>query len=106
MATIKINSLTCVEPQDSISEDEIDVLIGGVKVAGTFGVHKGETVKLNLAPRTFTGATTVQLREIDSNSDYDNLGLRSVSDRPVTGVSMNFDAAKHAFYTVNYTVAA
>src|SRR3954471_22145883 len=91
MATIKINSLTCVKPQDSISEDEIDVLIGGVKVAGTIGVHKGETVTLNLAPRAFTGATTIQLREIDSNSNYDNLGLRSIADRPVSGVSVNFD---------------
>ena len=106
MATIKINSLRCVKLQDSISEDEIEVRGGGVKVAGPIGVHNGETVTLNLAPRSFTGAISVQLRELDSNSDYDNLGIRTVSDNPVSAVSMNFDAASKAFYTVNYTVAA
>jgi hypothetical protein len=103
MATIKVNSVTCVKLQDSITADEIKVFVGGIEVVGPIGIHKGQTVKLNTAPKTFTGATTIQLREMDGNS-YDNLGLRSVSDSPVSGVSLNFDAAKHAFYTVNYTV--
>ena len=104
MATIKINTIKCVKLQDSISEDEIKIYIGGVEVAGPFGVHKGQEVRVNTS-RPFSGATTVQLREMDG-SNYDNLGLRSVSDRPVTAVSMDFDAAKHAFYTMNYTVTA
>jgi hypothetical protein len=104
MSTIKLNSVHCERLQDSITADEIEVLIGGVVVAGPIGIHKRQTVTLNLAPRAFTGAVSIQLRELDSNSDPDNLGIRVVGDNPVTGVSINFDAADHAFYTVNYTV--
>ena len=104
MATIKVNSVTCVKLQDSITSDEIKVYIGGNEVVGPIGIHKGQTVNLDTAPRPFSGATTIQLREMDG-SKYDNLGLRAISDNPVSGVSINFDAAKHAFYTVNYTVA-
>lgn len=104
MATIKVNSVTCVKLQDSITSDEIKVYVGGIETVGPIDIHKGQTVNLNTAPQTFTGATTIQLREMDGNN-YDNLGLRAISDNPVSGVSMNFDAAKHAFYTVNYTVA-
>jgi len=104
MSTIKLNSLKCVKLQDSVTSDEIRIYINGVEVAGPYGVHKGETVGLGGISKPFTGAVSVQLREIDSNSDYDNLGIRVVGDNPVSGVYMNFDAAKKAFYTVNYTV--
>jgi hypothetical protein len=104
MATIKVNSVTCVRLQDSVGPDEFKVYIGGVEMAGPFGIRKGQTVKLNTAPKTFTGATTIQLREMDGNN-YTSLGLRAIGDSPVNSVSVNFDAAKNAFYTVNYTVA-
>jgi hypothetical protein len=105
MAKLTLHSLKCVKLQDSISEDEIEVWIGGVKVAGPYGVHKNGEVDLEIS-RTFTGSTSVQLREIDANSAYDNLGVRVVNDKPVTGTNLNFDAAKHAFYTVRYSIAA
>jgi hypothetical protein len=103
MATITLNSLKCVKLQDSISEDEIEVRINGIKVGGPYGVHKGDTVQLGQS-KSFTGSTTVQLVELDGNSRPDNLGIRTVDDDPVTGVNLNFDAANKAFYTVNYTV--
>ena len=103
MATITLNSLKCVKLQDSISEDEIEVRINGVKVGGPYGVHKGGEVKLGQT-RSFTGATSVQLVELDGNAPPDNLGIRTVGDNPVTGVILEFDAANKAFYTVNYTV--
>lgn len=105
MAKLTIHSMKCVKLQDSISEDEIEVLIGGVKVGGPYGVHKGGTVDLEIS-RTFTGATSIQLREMDANSASDNLGIRTVNDNPVTGNNLNFDAAKHAFYTLRYSIAA
>jgi hypothetical protein len=104
MSTIKLNSLHCERLQDSISEDEIEVRINGLKVAGPFGVHKNETVQLGGITRTFTGAVNVQLVELDSNSADDNLGLRAVGASPVTGNTLVFDAANKAYYTVNYTV--
>jgi|SRR3712207_1285783 len=104
MSTIKLNSMTCVKLQDSISEDEIEVRVGGIKVAGPIGVHKGEKVLLGGITRTFTGAVSVQLVELDSNSAADNLGIRTVDDNPVTGGNLVFDAANKAHYTVNYTV--
>jgi hypothetical protein len=104
MSTIKLNSMTCVKLQDSISEDEIEVRVGGSKVAGPIGIHKGQTVSLGGIPRSFTGAVAVQLLELDSNSDPDSLGLRSVGDDPVTGGNLIFDQASKANYTVNYTV--
>jgi hypothetical protein len=104
MSTIKLNSFTCVKLQDSISEDEIVVNINGVKVAGPFGVHKGERVTLGGITRTFTGTVNVQLVELDSNSAVDNLGTRSVGSHPVSGNNLIFDTAKHANYTLNYTV--
>jgi hypothetical protein len=104
MSTIKLNSIHCVKLQDSISEDEIEVLVDGTKVAGPIGVHKGDTVKLGGIARTFTGTVSVQLLELDANSSPDNLGTKVVHNAPVTGVSLDFDAAKHAFYTLNYTV--
>ncbi len=105
MAKLTLHSLTCVKLQDSISEDEIEVWIGGVKVAGPYGVHKGGTVDLEIS-RTFSGTTSVQLKEIDANSAPDNLGIRTVSDKAVSSSNLNFDAAKHAFYTVHYSIAA
>jgi len=104
MSTIKLNSIHCVKLQDSISEDEIEVRVDGTKVAGPIGVHKGATVTLGGIARTFTGTVTVQLVELDGNHTPDNLGTKVVNDAPVTGVSLDFDALKHAFYTLNYTV--
>jgi hypothetical protein len=104
MPTIELNSMTCVKLQDSISEDEIEVRVDGTKVAGPIGVHKGEQVMLGGISRTFTGAVTVQLVELDGNHTPDNLGTRVVDDNPVTGNNLIFDTAKHAYYTLNYTV--
>jgi len=104
MATITLNSLHCVKLQDSVSEDEIEVRIGGIKVAGPIGVHKGGTVSLT-ATQPFTGSTSVQLVEIDGNHTPDNLGSVPVADTPVTDGNLVFDALKHAYYTVNYTVS-
>ena len=103
MAKLTLHRLKCVKLQDSISEDEIEVWIGGVKVGGPYGVHKNGEVGLEIS-RTFTGSTSVQLREIDSNSKYDNLGLRPVLDTPDTSDILQFDAANKAFYTVTYSV--
>jgi hypothetical protein len=104
MSTIKLNSMHCERLQDSISEDEIVVRVNGTKVAGPIGVHKGETVQLGGITRTFTGSVNVQLVEVDANSAEDSLGTRSVGASPVTGNNLIFDAAKHAYYTLNYTV--
>lgn len=104
MSTIKLNSVHCERLQDSISEDEIEVRVGGTKVAGPIGVHKGATVSLGGIARTFTGAVTVQLLELDGNHTPDNLGSHVIGDDAVTNVSKDFDTAKHAFYTLNYTV--
>jgi hypothetical protein len=105
MAKLTLHSMKCVKLQDSISEDEIEVLIGGVKVGGPYGVHKGGTVDLEIS-RTFEGTTSIQLREMDANSASDNLGVRTVNDKPVASSNLNFDAAKHAFYTLHYSIAA
>ncbi|BCJ55049.1 hypothetical protein Asp14428_65240 [Actinoplanes sp. NBRC 14428] len=105
MSTIKLNSLHCEKLQDSISEDEIEVRINGLKVAGPFGVHKDETVQLGGISRSFTGTVNVQLVEKDANSATDSLGTRTVGSHPVTGNTLVFDALKHAYYTVNYTVS-
>lgn len=105
MSTLKLNSMHCEKLQDSISIDEIEVHINGVKAAGPFGVHKDETVNLGGITRTFTGSVNVQLVEKDANSADDNLGIRTVSSKPVTGNTLVFDALKHAYYTVNYTVS-
>lgn len=102
MATITLHSMTCVKLQDSITSDEIKVFVGGVHVGGPFGVHKGETVNLGIV-RNFTGSTSVQLREVDSNSAEDNLGLRAVLDNSVTHGNLIFDAAKKAYCAVNST---
>jgi len=104
MSTIKLNSVHCERLQDSVTSDEIEVRIAGVKVGGPYGIHKRQTVQLGGITRTFTGAVTVQLVELDGNNTPDNLGQAVISDEPVTGVSRNFDAAEHAFYTLNYTV--
>jgi hypothetical protein len=96
--------MTCVKLQDSISEDEIEVRIGGTKVAGPYGVHKGDRVELGGITRTFTNAVSVQLVELDGNATPDNLGIRTVGASPVTGGNLIFDAANKAHYTVNYTV--
>lgn len=103
MSTITLNSLTCDKLQDSISEDEIEVRIGGLKVVGPIGVHKGETVNLGGVSRSFTGNVSVQLLELDSNSAEDNLGIRVVSAGDPGG-TLKFDAANKALYTVNYRV--
>lgn len=105
MSTIKLNSMHCEKLQDSISEDEIEVRINGLKVAGPFGVHKDETVNLGGITRTFTGTVNVQLVEKDPNSAEDSLGTRVVNSHPVTGNTLVFDALKHAYYTLNYTVS-
>lgn len=104
MATLRLNSLTCVKLQDSISEDEIEVRVNGLKAGGPYGVHKGERVTLGIT-KSFSGTINVQLVELDSNSAPDNLGIRVVKDGPVAGNNLNFDAADKAFYTVNYTVS-
>lgn len=104
MPTIKLNSMHCEKPQDSISEDEIEVRINGLKVAGPFGVHKDETVQLGGITRTFTGSVNVQLVELDANSADDSLGIRVVGATPVTANTLVFDGLKHAYYTLNYTV--
>lgn len=105
MATITLHSMTCVKRQDSISHDEIKVFVGGSIVGGPFGVDKGDTVNLGIV-RTFSSATSVQLKEWDSNSDEDNLGTRTVGVNAITHGNLIFDAAKNAYYTVNYSVAA
>ncbi|UQU62816.1 hypothetical protein COUCH_27770 [Couchioplanes caeruleus] len=104
MSTIKLNSLHCAKLQDSISEDEIEVRINGVKAAGPFGVHKNETVQLGGISKTFTGSVNVQLVEIDANSADDNLGLHTVGASPVKNNTLEFKAAAKAFYTLNYSV--
>ena len=78
------------------------MFVGGVHVGGPFAVHKGETVNLGIV-RNFTGSTSVQLREVDSNSAEDNLGLRAVLDNSVTHGNLIFDAAKKAYCAVNST---
>jgi len=105
MATITLHSMHCVKLQDSISEDEIKVFVGGAYVGGPFGVHKNGTVNLGIV-RNFTGATSVQLKEWDSGSAEDSLGIRTVGDNAVTHGNLIFDAAKKAYYTVDYSVAA
>ena len=104
MSTIKLNSIHCVKKQDSISEDEIEVRVDGIKVAGPIGVHKGDTVKLGGIARTFTGTVSVQLLELDANSAPDNLGTKVIHGQPDTSGEVSFDALKHAFYTLSYTV--
>jgi hypothetical protein len=105
MATIKLNSIHCERLQDSISEDEIEVRVAGTAVAGPLGVHKDGTVTLGGISRTFTGTVSVQLVELDGNHTPDNLGTHSVNEDRVTGVNLIFDQAKHAYYTLNYTVS-
>jgi hypothetical protein len=104
MSTIKLNSIHCVNKQDSISEDEIEVLVDGIKVAGPIGVHQGDTVKLGGIARTFTGKVSVQLKELDANSSPDDLGTRVIHDQPDTSGQVSFNALKHADYTLNYSV--
>jgi hypothetical protein len=119
MATIAINSITCVKLQDAVGPDEVEAQVDGKKVAGPVGIRKGETVTLNTAPRHFTGTVDVKLLELDGNfnkdggPDYskaDDLGSHPVSEEPVTDVEMHFGGpgspAKHAFYTLNYTVTS
>jgi len=105
MSTITLKSLHCEKLQDSISEDEIEVRINGIKVAGPYGVHKNGTVQLGSLTRTFTGSVNVQLVELDSNSAEDSLGVRTVTAGPTKDYdTLVFDAAKHAYYTVQYKV--
>ena len=102
MSTITLLSMKCVELQDSISEDEIEVRLNGSKVVGPIGVHKNETVTLN-ASRNFTGTVTVQLVELDSNSAEDDLGLHVVGAAIDSGTLL-FDKANKATYTLSYRV--
>jgi hypothetical protein len=104
MSTIKLNSIHCVKKQDSISEDEIEVRVDGIKVAGPIGVHKGDTVRLGGIARAFTGTVSVQLLELDANSSSDNLGTKVIHDEPDTSGEVSFEALKHAFYTLSYSV--
>jgi len=112
MATIKINSFKCVELQDAVPPDFIELRVGGKKVAGPIGVQKGLRVQLGGIPVNFTGSTTVQLLELDGDlndpnySKADDLGTRSVSDDPDTDNNLDFDDLKHAFYTLNYSVTS
>jgi hypothetical protein len=104
MSTIKLNSIHCERLQDSISEDEIEVHVAGTRAGGPYGVHKNGTVQLGGITRNFTGAVLVQLFEMDANSASDSLGAHSVGAAKVTNDNLIFDAAKHAYYTLNYTV--
>jgi len=112
MATIKIKSLKCSELQSTGTVDDIEVRVGGKKVAGPIGVHKKVTVQLGGIPVNFTGSTTVQLLELDGDlndpnySKADDLGTRPVSDDPDTDNNLVFDDLKHATYTLNYSVTS
>ncbi|RSM64124.1 hypothetical protein DMB66_21045 [Actinoplanes sp. ATCC 53533] len=104
MSTITLISITCVELQDSISHDETEVRVNGVKVAGPFAIRKKQTIPLGGITRTFTGSVNVQLFEMDSNSADDNLGSNLVGASPVTNNTLEFKAANKAFYTMKYSV--
>jgi hypothetical protein len=104
MSTIVLDSITCVELQDSVTHDETDVRINGVRVAGPFAIRKKQTVPLGGLTRTFTGNVNVQLYEIDSNSADDHLGSVLVGASPVTNNTLEFKAANKAFYTMKYSV--
>ncbi|MGH8571347.1 MAG: hypothetical protein ACREX8_02065 [Gammaproteobacteria bacterium] len=107
MATITLHSMHCVKKQDSISDDDIKVILDGENVLGTIGIEKGQTVLLGDLTRPFTGSITVQLLEVDANSNDDDLGTEFVSDGEAgTGRhSLEFDRLNNAFYTLSYSVA-
>jgi hypothetical protein len=105
MSTITLLSITCVELQDSISKDETEVRINGVKVAGPFAIRKKQTIPLGAITRPFTGSVNVDLYEMDSNSADDHLGSNKVTSSPVTNNTLEFKAANKAFYTMKYSVA-
>jgi hypothetical protein len=104
MSTIVLNSITCVELQDSITHDETEVRVNGTKVAGPFAIRKKQTIPLGGISRTFTGSVNVSLYEMDSNSADDHLGSNSVGSSPVTNNTLEFKAANKAFYTMKYSV--
>lgn len=106
MSTIKFKSIHCVNKQDSISPDEVVLHVGGVKVAGPFsGIRTNDTVQLGGISREFTGKVDVQLLELDANSAPDDLGTKVIHDQPENNGEVSFDALKHAFYTLAYSVS-
>jgi hypothetical protein len=106
MATIKIENLTCENPQEENGYDEINILLNGSKFAGPFSMRRGRSVTPS-ATAEFAGTSArIALMEVDPGNGTDNdeaLGSHAVGtgDR---GESAFFTGRRGTVYTMKYSV--
>jgi hypothetical protein len=79
MAELHITRLDCLNRQDTINQDDVVLQINGSTISGPHtNMSAGDSVNLNVQ-RTFTGAVSVSLVELDNTSSDDLLGTVVVS---------------------------
>jgi hypothetical protein len=112
MARLQLGKITCVNQQDVIGPDLIDVYANGVWVDGPIRVSKNDDKKpaRSSYSTTFSSSIEIELKERDGarGGNDDSLGTFPISAKMAdTGTQpATFDALDHAYYVLEYTVTS
>jgi len=68
---LELVKLHCTRLQDSVTKDEPQIDVNGVRVYGPGSIGKGDTVYLSGHSATFVNTAQVHLVEVDSGPDDD-----------------------------------
>jgi len=103
MATIRIDSVRCLRPQDVVGEDETKLYIQGLQVwDGKMG--RGETLNPNLT-RQFSNTVLVELKEQNGNNNEKSLGRWTLPSTPTANGNAPLTATSSGYhYEVYYDV--
>ncbi len=102
--TLRLKTLKCLDPQETVTGDEVYIMIDGRRVWGENNMKKGESLPVNFS-HNFTDSAQVQLWEDDDFID-DLFGTKTV--RPGSNGTMTFKKDRgivgDAHYTLTYSV--